>query len=161
MDSLRAYEGGRGVAYLLAIVGAFAPSVLAMYMLTPQEFASRDWMLSLILAGAIGGTVSAAFVSAEILRWVLEQTGKPSRPNRKEKTDAMLSALMLGPVQALAAQGFAFWMCARSVQLTPGLNAYIFWSCLSALAFCVAYVGWAAVKCASRLIAAKFAGAQK
>lgn len=161
MDSLRAYEGGRGVAYLLAIVGAFAPSVLAMYMLTPQEFSSRDWMLSLILAGAIGGTVSAVFVSAEILRWVLEQTGKMSRPGRKEKTEVMLTALMLGPVQALASQGFAFWMSIRSAQPILGLNAYIFWSCVSAAYFFVAYVGWAALKCAWRVGRQKWRGSEK
>lgn len=160
MESLRAYEGGRGVAYLLAIVGAFAPSILTMYMLTPQEFNSRDWMLSLVLAGAIGGTVSAIFVSAEIVRWALDQAGKAPRPTRKEKTETMLSALMLGPVLALAAQGFAFWMSIRSPQVL-GLNAYIFWSCLIAAGFFIAYVGWGAVKCLSRLGAAKLASKAK
>lgn len=157
MESLRAYEGGRGVAYLLAIVGAFAPSILAMYMFTPQEFNARDWMLTLILAGAIGGTASAIFVSAEIIRWALDQTGRVPRPSRKEKTETMLSALMLGPVMALAAQGFAFWMSFRSLQV-PGLNAYIFWSCIIAAGFFIAYVGWGAAKCGWRLSAAKLAG---
>lgn len=160
MESLRAYEGGRGVAYLLAIVGVFAPSVLAMYMLTPQEFNSRDWMLSLILAGAIGGTVSAILMAAEIVRWTLDHAGKVPRPTRKDKTELMLSALMVGPVLALVAQGFGFGMSLRSPQV-PGLNVYIFWACVIAAGFFIAYVGWGAVKCVWRLGAVELAGRQK
>lgn len=160
MESLRAYEGGRGVAYLLAIVGAFAPSILAMYMLTPQECNSTDWMLSLILAGAIGGTVSAIFVSAEIVRCALDRAGHFPRPTRETKTETMLTALMLGPVMALAAQAFAFWMSFRSTQVR-GLNAYIFWSCIIAAGFFIAYVGWGAAKCGWRFGIAKFTGKSK
>ena len=55
MEALRAYEGPRGLAYLLIICSALGPSAGALYLLDSAQFLSMDWPQLLILVGTAGG----------------------------------------------------------------------------------------------------------
>lgn len=55
MDSLRAYESPRGLAYLLIVSSAFGPATAALYSLAPDQFNSLDWPKLMLLVGSAGG----------------------------------------------------------------------------------------------------------
>jgi hypothetical protein len=64
---LISFEGLRGLAYSVAIVSLIAPSLLALYLLSPTEFFALPWPLVLLLSASIGGTLGVLAVFEVVL----------------------------------------------------------------------------------------------
>lgn len=108
MEWLKDYEGGRGVAYLLAIVGMIAPTMLALFLIAQPLFLTMEWIKLLLLCASVGGLCIAVCVSGALFEKALEAHGKGLTPVSVElRAEIMKGGLIFGSVQALLAQLFA------------------------------------------------------
>jgi hypothetical protein len=107
---LRDYEGPRGVAYLVGLVGAIAPSMIALFWLDPTLFAKLDWLRSLLLCASIGGfsTVLAVVFTTPFLA----ESGKRPAPV-EEVRRASRFGLAFGSAMAFMGQALALSYCTR------------------------------------------------
>ena len=97
---LRDYEGGRGVAYLLAIVGAIAPTIIAMFLLSPSEFEDIDWTMLVLLSAAVGGMTTAICVLARAFHVVTDAMIEGAEGTQKYVNKLMLDSLTFGSIIA-------------------------------------------------------------
>lgn len=114
MQWLRDFENERGVAYVLAIVSIFAPGVLASFWLDSTGFESRPWVLTVILAGAVGGISNGISIVGSVVEGVIEsKKTKAGRVTDSARKDVMVGSLALGPTVALVAQGTALVLVSK------------------------------------------------
>lgn len=111
MDWLRAYEGERGVAYLFAIVGIFAPTILALYLLAPSEFITTDWPKLILFSAAVGGMLTAMGVLATAMQLLTGAMVAGEEGTREVVNKQMLHALTLGSIYALFFGSFTLGFC--------------------------------------------------
>ena len=102
MDWLRAYEGERGVGYVMVISSGVAPSLLALYWLDESRFLTMGWALVVLLSLAIGAllilpTFVGTILVEEVLRTRLSST-------RRQRNQSLMVGLVVGSAIALVTQ---------------------------------------------------------
>jgi hypothetical protein len=98
---LRAYEGERGVAYLLGTVGVFAPTTVALFLIDRHAYLEMGWSQTLLVVGAVGSMATALLMCGIVVQDLAErQQPVPS----DERQRLMRSTLVIGPVLAMFAQ---------------------------------------------------------
>jgi hypothetical protein len=98
---LQAYEGERGVAYLLGAVGVFAPTTVALFLIDRTAYLEMGWSQSLLVVGAVGGMVTALLMCGLVIQAVAERR-KPVPADQRQRL--MRNMLVCGPVLAMLAQ---------------------------------------------------------
>ena len=98
---LRAYEGERGVAYLLGMVGVFAPTTVALFLIDRQAYLEMGWSQTLLVVGAVGSMATALLMCGIVVQELAERR-QPVPSDERQRL--MRSTLVLGPVLAMFAQ---------------------------------------------------------
>ena len=98
---LRAYEGERGVAYLLGMVGVFAPTTVALFLIDRQAYLEMGWSQTLLVVGAVGSMATALLMCGIVVQDLAERRQQVP-PDERQRL--MRSTLVVGPVLALFAQ---------------------------------------------------------
>jgi MFS family permease len=98
LKELREYEGGRGIAYLMAIFGSVAPPLVALYLIAPQQFLAMDPTKLLLLGASCGGFVLTLSVISGALNSIADEPGA-------EREKGMKAAMLFGAAMALLTQG--------------------------------------------------------
>ena len=102
---LRAYEGERGVAYVLGAVGVFAPTTVALFLIDRAAYLEMGWSQSLLVVGAVGGMVTAMLMCGLVIQAFAER-GTPVPADERQRL--MRDALVCG-----------CWPCLRSSAASP------------------------------------------
>ena len=98
---LQAYEGERGVAYLLGLVGVFAPTTVALFLIDRPAYLEMGWAQTLLVVGAVGGMATALLMCGIVVQELVES--KQPVPAH-ERRRLMRSTLVAGPILAMVAQ---------------------------------------------------------
>jgi hypothetical protein len=115
MEWLKNFENERGVAYVIAIVSVFSPSVLASYWLDLPGFDARPWILTLVLAGSIGGISNGITIIGCLMEGLVEsRKTKSGRIVSSAREGVMVRALAFGPPLALTTQSLALGAISRN-----------------------------------------------
>lgn len=134
---LRAYEGERGVAYLLGAVGVFAPTTVALFLIDRPAYLEMGWIQSLLVVGAVGGMVTAMLMCGLVIQAVAERrTPFPA----DERQRLMRDALVGGPVLAMFAQFGGLTIALTSRMAFP---SYAYTVLLIAVGFATTQGAWA------------------
>lgn len=104
-----AFEGLRGLAYVSALVSVFAPSFLAFYLLSPQEFFRVPWPAAALIATSIGALAALASMLGVILG--RDQTSTNETQNVPIGENEARAHLALGPMCGLTNQLLALLWC--------------------------------------------------
>jgi hypothetical protein len=117
---LQAYEGERGVAYLLGMVGVFAPTTVALFLIDRPAYLEMGWAQTLLVVGAVGGMATALLMCGIVVQELVESKQPVSADERRR---LMRSTLVAGPVLAMVAQ-FAGLTIALSSRMAFPSYAY-------------------------------------
>lgn len=98
---LRAYEGERGVAYLLGVVGVFAPTTVALFLIDRHAYLEMGWSQTLLVVGAVGSMTTALLMCGIVVQDLAERR-QPVPADERQRL--MRSTLVMGPVLAMFAQ---------------------------------------------------------
>lgn len=64
---LFAFEGLRGLIYVSGIVSIIAPSLIAFYLLSPQELLRMPWPAAVLISASVGGISALSAIIAVII----------------------------------------------------------------------------------------------
>ncbi|MBW8367175.1 MAG: hypothetical protein K0M70_04870 [Arenimonas sp.] len=134
---LQAYEGERGVAYLLGAVGVFAPTTVTLFVIDRPAYLAMGWSQSLLVVGAVGGMVTALLMCGLVIQAV-SQRHKPLPADERQRL--MLNALVCGPVLAMFAQFAGLTIALTSSMAFP---SYAYTVLLIAAGFATTQGAWA------------------
>ncbi|AOY69461.1 hypothetical protein QYG06_18005 [Xanthomonas euvesicatoria] len=98
---LQAYKGECGVAYLLGVLGVFAPTTVALFIIDRPAYLAMGWSQSLLVVGAVGGMVTALLMCGLVIQAVAERRTPASAYERQR---LMRDTLVCGSVMAMFAQ---------------------------------------------------------
>lgn len=134
---LQAYEGERGVAYLLGAVGVFAPTTVTLFVIDRPAYLEMGWSQSLLVVGAVGGMVTALLMCGLVIQAV-SQRRKPLPADERQRL--MRNALVCGPVLAMFAQFAGLTIALTSRMAFP---SYAYTVLLIAAGFVTTQGAWA------------------